>query len=297
MQVNFIQSNIHDIRDDLSCFVTQEGLLNPQGKEAFRKLIYTYYAHNKRMFAWRDCDNYYYIVVSEIMLQQTQTDRVQHKFKEFITVFPTLDYLARASVRDVIACWQGLGYNRRALALHMFAQRVISEYNGVIPDEPRVLQEFKGIGPATASSICAFAFNKPTVFIETNIRAVFIHCFFKEQAAVKDAVLYPLVEQTLDTDNPRQWYYALMDYGVMLKKVYKNPGKKSAHYAVQSTFEGSDRQIRGAILKALVQYSYLTQQELIQITQKDPERVGRLVQELVKEQFLNYANGSYSLHN
>lgn len=292
-----MQLILHDVKsvnDDLSSFISETGLAD-QGCQNFRQLIYNYYAQHKREFAWRNCDNPYFVVVSEIMLQQTQTDRVRYKFQEFITAFPTLACLAQSSVREVIACWQGLGYNRRALALHTFAQRVFTEHNGIIPSEPDILQQFKGIGPATAASICAFACNKPTVFIETNIRAVFIHCFFKDSTAVQDKDIYPLVEQTLDRENPREWYYALMDYGVMLKKHFKNPNKKSAHYAVQSKFEGSDRQIRGAILKALVMHNHLTEHQLAQVIKKDPERVSKLVRELVQEKFVIYTDGLYSL--
>lgn len=279
---------------DLSSFYAN-GLLLSGGKELFQKHIYEYYNLNKRIFSWRDIKDPYRVVVSEIMLQQTQTDRVKAKYEQFISSFPSLDALAGASIAQVIAAWQGLGYNRRALALQSFAQRVNAEYGGNIPDNPDILVGFKGIGPATAASIAAFAFNKPTIFIETNIRAVYIHCFFKGHAKVKDSDIMPLVEQTLDLANPRQWYYALMDYGVMLKKTHKNPSRKSAHYAVQSKFEGSDRQVRGLILKKLIEVPRLALEVLLEEIPREPEKIIRILEDLEKEGFIYSHNNIYAL--
>ena len=124
------------------------------------------------------------------------------------------------------------------------------------------LMTFPGIGRATASAIAAFAFQHSTVFIETNIRRVFIHCFFHDMMNIKDVEILLLVERTLDTSNPREWYYALMDYGVMLKQKYENPNRRSAHYQKQSPFQGSNRQIRGMVLKLLVQESYISEHDI-----------------------------------
>ena len=184
---------------------------------AFKEFIWDFYHQNKRDFAWRHVDNPYYVVVSEIMLQQTQTHRVITKYEEFIGAFATFESLAAASLRDVLTVWQGLGYYRRARFLHQLAQIVVNEYNGVLPQDPKILQTLPGIGPNTAGSICAFAFNKEVVFIETNIRTVFIDSFFRDKENVTDKELLPLITMTLDQENPREWYYALMDYGVFLK--------------------------------------------------------------------------------
>ena len=220
----------------------------------FINLIATYYATNKRQFAWRDVENPYYVFVSEVMLQQTQTHRVVDKFAQFIEAFPTIDDLVAAPLSAVLLVWQGLGYNRRGKFLHQAAGIIVEKYNGVVPDDPALLVELPGIGAATAASIAAFAYNKPTVFIETNIRAVYLHCFFPNQEKVPDAELVPLVAQSLDHSNPRQWYYALMDYGVMLKKTHQNPSRKSKHHTKQSRFEGSVRQVRGAVLRVMLTY-------------------------------------------
>jgi len=263
--------------------------------QIFQKKIYDYYKHHKRDFAWRNAADPYHIVVSEIMLQQTQTDRVSKKYDQFLSAFPTIKTLAQTSVDRVIAAWQGLGYNRRALALRELAIQIVGKYDGLIPNDPETLVTFKGIGPNTAGSICAFAFNKPTIFIETNIRSVYIHHFFSKKDEVHDRDLMPLIAQTLDTKNPRTWYYALMDYGVMLKKTGKNPSRKSKHYTKQSRFEGSDRQVRGAILKLLVQDKVLKEDDFITLISRTPEKVKQILENLESEGFIKYVKGYYSL--
>lgn len=249
----------------------------------FKSIIYDYYNINKRSFSWRTVIDPYRVTVSEIMLQQTQTHRVEKKFESFIAVFPDFAALAQAPLRDVLFHWQGLGYNRRALALHKIAQKVIAEHQGVLPNDPETLVQFPGIGLATASSICAFAFNAPTVFIETNIRSVFIHFFFQGRDHVSDKEIMPLIEETLDKKNPREWHYALMDYGVALKKQMPNPSRRSAHHTRQSTFEGSDRQIRGQVIKLLLDRQKLSLEELEQLLDKDPTRIKENIYGLVKE--------------
>lgn len=259
--------------------------------DSFQHIIYSYFDHFGRDFAWRRAHDPYHIVVSEIMLQQTQTSRVMGKFERFIELFPSFEHLAQADWRDVLAAWQGLGYSRRAKALYAIAHTVVAGHAGQLPDDEMVLQTFPGIGPATAASICAFAFNKPTVFIETNIRSVFLHFFFSATGnVVNDKEIVPLVAQMLDTKNPRLWYYALMDYGVALKRLYPELNKKSAHYARQSKFEGSDRQVRGRILKALVAHSQLTMNQLVAVVDRDCARVERIVQQLMAEKFIEKKN-------
>ena len=260
--------------------------MNSFDLETFKKIIWDYYREHKRDFIWRDTHEPYHVVVSEIMLQQTQTHRVAQKFEQFIAQFPTFKDLAQATLRDVLLEWKGLGYNRRAMALHKIAQKVMQEYGGILPDDPELLIELPGIGPNTAGSICAFAFNKPTIFIETNIRSVFIFFFFKNRTEISDKEIMPLVEQAVDRDNPRQWYYALMDYGVMLKKNVVNPARCSAHYAVQSKFEGSERQIRAMILHTVTIHKALSLEQLITEVDREPERIMRNLHSLCKEGFV-----------
>jgi len=249
----------------------------------FSRIIWNFYKQYGRSFAWRNSNDSYKVLVSEIMLQQTQTYRVEPKYDAFVAEFSTFESLAQAELHHVLSLWQGLGYNRRGLYLHKIAQKVINEFDGRLPDSPDILLKFPGIGKATASSICAFAFNKPTVFIETNIRAVFIHFFFPKQQKVDDKVLMPLIEATLDRSNPREWYYALMDYGVMLKKLHTNPNRRSKHYAKQSKFEGSDRQIRGMIIKLLTEHINMNFEELTKALKKDVQRVERIVSKLCSD--------------
>lgn len=200
---------------------------------------------------WRETDDPYAIMVSEVMLQQTQVDRVIPKFESFMKAFPTAADLAEASFKDVLAQWTGLGYNRRAKWLQEAAQEIVRL--GSFPTDPAELVKLKGIGPNTAAAICVYAFNQPEVFVETNIRAVYIHHFFEDTADVYDKDILQLVGETIDTENPREWYWALMDYGVHLKKKHKNPARRSKHHTKQPKFEGSRRQVRGNILKLLLE--------------------------------------------
>ncbi len=228
----------------------------------FRQKVLDFYTNNRRDFAWRRDITPYAIVVSEIMLQQTQTSRVVLKFEQWMQQFPTLEKLAQASVHDVLFCWQGLGYNRRALALYDFAKKIVADYAGIIPADSCVLQTFKGIGLNTAGSICAFAFNKPVVFIETNIRTVFLHTFFQGKSAVDDKEILPFVAAAVDQQNPRDWYYALMDYGVYLKKELKLSNRQSKQYAKQSKFIGSRRQVRGMVLSLVIKHGAMSYEQL-----------------------------------
>ena len=223
------------------------------------------------------------------MLQQTQVSRVLKKYPAFIQQFPLATDLAQASTRSVLLAWQGLGYNKRALALHKTAQEIISRHNGVVPRSVEQLRALPGIGQSTAGAICAFGFNKPVVFIETNIRRVYIHFFFLEQDRVKDSDITRIIEKTLDRKNPREWYYALMDYGAMLASTVKNPNLKSASYHKQSQFEGSDRQIRSRIVKMLLVKSY-TYQHLINAVDAEPIRTKRIIASLVKDGLIYRAN-------
>jgi A/G-specific adenine glycosylase len=260
--------------------------LTPKRVVHFRHTIYDHFGKHGRVLPWRSTRDPYRILVSEIMLQQTQVERVLLKYEVFLEQLPDVASLARAPLREVLAVWQGLGYNRRAVALQRVAQRIVDEFGGLIPACYETLLTFPGIGPATAGAILAFAFEQPAVFIETNIRRVFIHFFFRGRTEVDDREILPLVEETMDLGRPRTWYYALMDYGAMLKTGEQNPNRRSKHYTRQASFEGSDRQIRGLILKALVREPSLRLDELVKVVGKDPQRTKRLIKALVQEGFL-----------
>ena len=184
------------------------------------------------------------------MLQQTQTSRVVQKYEKFIQTLPTIDLLAQASNEDILRLWQGLGYNRRGLYLKKSAEIIISSKH--FPNTIEELVKLPGIGRNTAGAIMAFAFDTPVIFIETNIRRVFIHEFFSRKTPIDDKEILPIIKTTLPEGNIRNWYYALMDYGSYLGRTEINPNRKSKQHKRQSKFEGSVRQTRGAILKELL---------------------------------------------
>ncbi len=252
----------------------------------FRQLICDYFKSHGRDLAWRRTRDPYRIFVSEIMLQQTQVSRVETKYQEFIAAFPDFETLAAAPLRDVLGVWQGMGYNRRARALKEAAERVVQEFGGHLPGDEAVLATLPGIGKATASSIAAFAFNRPVVFIETNIRRVFIHCFFHDAQRVRDEDILPLVQKTLHPEHPREWYWALMDYGTMLKTRVENPNRQSASYKKQTSFEGSDRQLRGKVLRLLLEEGEMDEAELAAHLADEDMRLERILAALEKEGFL-----------
>jgi len=258
-------------------------VLEAEQKQAFQKTVINHYSTYGRKLPWRNTKDPYKIFVSEVMLQQTQVPRVIEKYGQFLRAFPDMRSLARASLRDIFTIWQGLGYNRRAMALKQAAEQVLIHCSGRIPSNIDSLTSLPGIGNATACAICAFAFNQPTVFIETNIRTVFMHHFFDNRTKVPDAHILSLVAQTLDRHNPRLWYYALMDYGAALKKRYGTLNTKSVHYQKQGRFEGSNRQIRGAILQAMVRQDLIPEFELLGNSRFSPEAVMRNLEQLQKE--------------
>ena len=209
-----------------------------------------------RDLPWRHIDDPYAVLVSEIMLQQTQVARVGRFWERFLEAFPTLDALAAAAVPDVLERWQGLGYNRRALALKRTADQCAADGQGHLPDSYEGLLALPGIGPATAAGVMAFAHRVPGVYVETNVRAVFLHELFPREDKVSDKVLEPLVAAAAfhpaAAADPRRWYYGLLDYGAHLKATGVNPTRRSASYSRQSAFEGSRRQKRAWIVRRVL---------------------------------------------
>ena len=240
-------------------------------KDPFRSMVRAEGVHLYRDLPWRRTRDPYQIWLSEVMLQQTQVPRVLTRMPEWLERFPDVRSLAAAEPSDVLEAWQGMGYNRRALALHRAAQQVVEEYGGEFPRETRELVALPGIGPATAQGIRSFAFDLPGVYLETNVRTVFLHHYFPDVPGVPDRELVPLIEAACPAapgvgadaaapfavpedadDTPRAWYYALLDYGAYLKKTLPNPSRRSAGYSRQSKFEGSRRQKRAHIGRMLL---------------------------------------------
>ena len=205
-----------------------------------------------RDLPWRNIDDAYAVLVSEVMLQQTQVKRVLGRWERFLAKFPTTDALASASTSDVVGEWQGLGYNRRALALKRACEICSQDFGGKLPETVDELKALPGIGPATAAGVVAFACNRPAMYLETNVRTVFLHELFPDEEGIRDKQLEPLVRATCPADNPRSWYYALLDYGAHLKATLGNASRRSAHYTRQSTFEGSRRQKRAEVVRIVL---------------------------------------------
>lgn len=261
----------------------------------FKRKILNFFAAQGRSFPWRDTFDPYEILVSEIMLQQTQADRVVPKYLNFLSRFPTFDALAAAKLPDVLIVWQGLGYNRRALALKALAEQVSTEYSGSLPSTEAELIALPGIGPYTARAILVFAFLQSHALIETNIRAVYLHHFFADHTRITDRDLLPLILETLPRTNARHWFYALMDYGSHLKKAVPGVGRSSAHYVKQSKFQGSNRQARGALLRALAQHETATLASLIEATGFERARLEHGLAQLLAEGFVKKKGRSFLL--
>lgn len=224
-------------------------------QQEFLETLWNYYARSGRTeLPWRipETDGSfspYKIMVSELMLQQTQVGRVIPKYHEFLKLFPTVHNLAQADLGDVLRAWQGLGYNRRAKYLWQSVQ--IVDNLKLFPTTQEELVKLPGIGVNTAGAIGAYAYNSPVVFVETNIRTVYIHHFFADRTDVSDKEILELLAHTVDTEHPREFYWALMDYGSHLKAAVGNLNKASRHYTKQSRFSGSRRQVRGQIIRLL----------------------------------------------
>jgi len=263
--------------------------LSQTQREAFVTLLYEFYdRHGRHDLPWRLDLDPYRILVSELMLQQTQVSRVIPKYQAFLQQFPTARSLAAASLGEVLVAWQGLGYNRRAKYLWQAAQVVVDGFPATLEE----LTALPGVGKNTAGAILAYVFNRPVLFIETNIRTVYLHHFFPGEQAVSDAQVSEILAQTLDQANPRQFYWALMDYGSHLKQTRGNNIANSKHYVKQSPFAGSKRQVRGAVIRALSQHGHrLDELASTVVDQRLPE----VLAELQAEGLIAQTDGVYHL--
>jgi A/G-specific adenine glycosylase len=274
----------------------------------FQQQLQQYYVKHRRELPWRtpaleldenDWLDPYLILLSEMMLQQTQVSRVVPKYERFIKELPTIAALASAPLSLVLELWSGLGYNRRAKYLHDAAKTLVDMS---LPWHPADLISLKGIGPNTAGAICVYAFNQPHIFIETNIRSVYLYHFSKlreeeygsdftagldpavkdeELSPILDRELIPLINKSLDHTNPREWYWALMDYGAYLKRTRPNPSRSSAHYTRQSAFTGSQRQLRGQVVRYLLAVRSTSKAQLA--NEFPDERLEGVLNALVRE--------------
>lgn len=272
---------------------SQIAITNKHRKQ-FQSYIHQFYQTYGRDLPWRHTSDPYTILVSELMLQQTQVDRVIPKYTQWLNTFPTFKALAAAPFHQVLSHWKGLGYNRRAQYLHRTAQKVSKLHQGELPKELAALQQLPGIGPYTAAAIRVFAFNQPERIIETNIRSVYLYHFFPNLQNISDAQLKPYIKLTYDTTNPRDWVNALMDYGAYLKTVIKNPSQQSAHHTTQSTFKGSNRQLRGQILERLLKKPH-TLQSLSAALDFSSHQIKTSLLKLQKEKLIDKHHQTYRI--
>lgn len=259
----------------------------------FQEIVWQKGRELYRDMPWRQDTRPYYVMVSEIMLQQTQVERVKVKFAEFIRLFPDIQRLAAASLAEVLAVWSGLGYNRRAKYLHEAAKQVVARYDGQIPSNLTELTSLPGIGINTAGAIMAYSFNQPVVFIETNIRTVMFRHFFADHQEVSDSVIRDRLQEVIDRENPREFYWALMDYGTFLKRNSGGQLEKSKHYKKQAPLKGSLREVRGMILKALV-VNDMTERELAARLPRD-DRYQQALDDLIHEGLVTRTGGRLHL--
>ncbi len=211
--------------------------------------VFAFYSENGRSFPWRETTDRYAIYVSEIMLQQTQAERVVARYRAWLERFPDIHALAGARLRDVLSSWSGLGYNARAQRMHRCAGIIVREYGGVVPSSPESLVTLPGIGFYTSRSIPIFADNLDIATIDTNIRRILIHELGLCDKGLSQAELLSLAVKLLPKGRSRQWHNALMDYGALFLT-----GRKTGIRPLtrQTKFRDSRRWYRGRIIKELV---------------------------------------------
>jgi A/G-specific adenine glycosylase len=269
----------------------------------FKKEVLTYHRKHRRDLPWRNTHNPYHILVSEIMLQQTQVDRVVSYYEKFIKKFPTAKKLAQAELSEVLKLWKGLGYNRRAVYLKRSAEDIETKWGGKFPKDYTSLLSLSGIGQSTAGALMNFAFEIPTSFIETNIRSVFLHHFFKNKKNVSDKEILEVITKcqrcplTCRTcSSTREWYYALYDYGTHLKKTIGSNNHQSKHYKKQSPFKGSHRELRAVVLGHILEYKRATAFAVARHLKKEPSSVQSILDDFVKEKTVSKKGVSYTIY-
>lgn len=268
----------------------------------FSRVVWSYYERSGRHdLAWRKKTDAYSIVLSEIMLQQTQVARVEEHFKNWKREFPTWKILADSRFSQILTCWQGLGYNRRARYLHEMAKKVMITHGGVFPQEKKQILALPGIGPYTAAAINSFCYNQIDILIETNIRTVIIFHFYKNQEEVSEEQIGFVLKQCLKPGtkaykNPREWYWALMDYGSHLKSEVGNLNTKSKTYNKQSRFEGSKRQMRSRLLRYILERPASTYRQIQDASNSsDEELIKELLTALTTEKMIVCRNDKYNV--
>ncbi len=265
----------------------------------FRQTVWAFYKkHGRHDLLWRTTRDPYKILVSEVMLQQTQVKRVRAFYPEFIKQFPTVQVLAKAPLSDVLRSWQGLGYNRRAKLLHQAAKAVMTQCEGTFPKQAEALEELPGVGSYTARAVAAFAFNQDVVLIETNIRTAALHTgmiYHTSSQKVSDAQIEKVLKKILPKGRAREWYWALMDYGAHLKRSGVKLNARSKHYTKQSAFRGSVREARGAILRELAKGARLKPHLIGLLGEDRAEQLQTALKALISESLIQKSGRVFTL--
>ena len=221
--------------------------LQPDRVRAFRRKVLRFYRRSGRDLPFRHTTDPYRIVVAEVMLQQTQVDRMLFWYEAWLERWPDWHSLARAGRREVLKMWSGLGYNRRALYLLETARRVVNEYQGRLPSDYRALIRLPGIGPYVANAVLVFAFGQRRAAVDTNVRRVLIHELGLPPDIPAKAV-QEIAQAVLPRTDPAEWHHALMDYGALA--LPRQAGRPRSREAGER-YEGSLRQVRGEIIRRL----------------------------------------------
>ncbi len=265
-------------------------LISDADLQGFQKKILAFYQQHKRDLPWRKTTDPYPILVSEFMLQQTQVSRVIEYYTRWIDNWPTVQSLANSAYKNVLTAWMGLGYNRRAMYLHKTAQIIVHEFDGDVLKAVKQFDKLPGIGPYTSKAVQIFSANADIATVDTNIRRIFIK-EFQLPESISDKALFKIAEKCLPKERSRDWHNALMDYGALYLTSKKTGIKPKTQ---QSRFQGSDRQIRGQILRLLLKET----QSLYQIQDQldvDINRLSIILEKMKKEKTIDKKNDSYLL--
>ncbi len=268
----------------------------------FQRIILTWYKKNRRDLPWRHTKDPYKILVSEIMLQQTQVSRVIPKYQEFLKAFPSMKALAKTRKARLFSVWAGLGYWRRALHLQQTAKLLLLRQGEQFPRDPKELGKLPGIGQYTARAVSCFAFNTTEAFLDTNIRQVYLYFFFSKKRNVSDKEILKIAQKAVRKDNAREWHYALFDYGAMALK-NKGINKQSKHYHTQSKFKGSFRSLRTKAVRFLLSQprSKTAKRAFLQFVaqeikkSKAPYKPREITSALLRDHILEESRDYYSL--
>ncbi|MBS3749846.1 MAG: Fe-S cluster assembly protein HesB [Candidatus Thermoplasmatota archaeon] len=266
----------------------KNNLPTEQDIKKFQHKVFHFYEEYKRDLPWRKTNDAYKILVSEFMLQQTQVSRVINYYTRWMNTWPTVHSLANETYKNVLQAWMGLGYNRRAMYLHNTANIIVDEFDGDVLSAVNHYEKLPGIGLYTAKAIQIFAANADIATVDTNIRRILINEFDLDES-ISDKELFQLAKQCLPKGKSRNWHNALMDYGALHLTSRKTGIKPKTQ---QSNFQGSDRQIRGKILRLLLkedQSAYQLQKEL----KVESERLSKILNKMVDEKTVGKTNKNY----